>query len=47
MSNPDLQARMSVAAREYACSISWDAVFEKVYAAYESMLTAETLQTAS
>ena len=47
MSNHDLQTRMSAAAREYACSISWDAVFEKVYAAYESMLTAETLQTAS
>ena len=47
MSNPELRSSMTAAARRYACSISWDAVFEKVYAAYAGMLAAETLQTAS
>lgn len=36
-----LHARMQRAAREYACSISWDRVFEKVYAAYGEVLFGE------
>jgi glycosyltransferase involved in cell wall biosynthesis len=35
---PDLHATMRRAARAYACSISWDRVFEKVYDAYEQVL---------
>lgn len=38
MVQPDLHARMSRGAREFACSISWDRVFEKVYEAYDSVL---------
>jgi phosphatidylinositol alpha 1,6-mannosyltransferase len=38
MSDPDLLARMKAAAREYACSISWDRVFEGVYEAYDSVI---------
>jgi phosphatidylinositol alpha 1,6-mannosyltransferase len=34
VSNRDLQGAMSRAARKYAVGISWDAVFEKVWAAY-------------
>ena len=33
--DPARLAAMRAAAREYACSISWDTVFEKVYGAYE------------
>ena len=36
--NGRLLASMRIAAREYACSIAWDTVFEKVYDAYESAL---------
>jgi glycosyltransferase involved in cell wall biosynthesis len=36
--NPVMHASMRRAAREYACSISWDRVFEKVYDAYEQVL---------
>jgi hypothetical protein len=32
--NPERQAAMSKAAREYALGISWDSIFEKVYVAY-------------
>jgi phosphatidylinositol alpha 1,6-mannosyltransferase len=32
--NPERQAAMSRAAREYALGISWDSIFEKVYLAY-------------
>jgi len=34
MRNPERQAAMSKAAREYALGISWDSIFEKVYVAY-------------
>jgi phosphatidylinositol alpha 1,6-mannosyltransferase len=36
--DPARHAQMSVAARKYALSASWDAVFEGVYSAYESVL---------
>lgn len=32
--DPEHRRRMSMAARQYACEQSWDAVFEKVYDAY-------------
>jgi phosphatidylinositol alpha 1,6-mannosyltransferase len=38
MTNNRLLDSMRTAAREYACSISWDTVFEKVYGAYELAL---------
>jgi glycosyltransferase involved in cell wall biosynthesis len=38
MRNPDRQAAMSKAAREYALGISWDSIFEKVYVAYGQAL---------
>jgi phosphatidylinositol alpha 1,6-mannosyltransferase len=38
MTNNHLLDSMRTAAREYACSISWDTVFEKVYGAYELAL---------
>ena len=34
MRDRELHARMSMAARRYACGASWDAVFEEVYAGY-------------
>lgn len=36
--NPELHARMRLAAREYALSASWDAVFEGVYRTYDEVL---------
>ena len=37
--DPERHARMREAARQYALSASWDAVFEgHIYAAYESVL---------
>jgi glycosyltransferase involved in cell wall biosynthesis len=38
LSDPVKHAAMRVAAREYAVTMNWDAVFEGVYAAYESIL---------
>jgi phosphatidylinositol alpha 1,6-mannosyltransferase len=38
--DPELHARMRVAARSYALTASWDAVFEGVYSTYEDVLTA-------
>jgi phosphatidylinositol alpha 1,6-mannosyltransferase len=38
--DPERHARMREAARQYALSASWDAVFEGIYAAYESVLVA-------
>jgi glycosyltransferase involved in cell wall biosynthesis len=35
----ELHARMKLAAREYALSASWDAVFEGVYEVYDEVLT--------
>ena len=36
--DPERHAKMREAARQYALSASWDAVFEGVYSAYESVL---------
>jgi phosphatidylinositol alpha 1,6-mannosyltransferase len=38
MLDPELHARMRVAARTYAQSASWDSVFEGVYSTYEEVL---------
>jgi glycosyltransferase involved in cell wall biosynthesis len=38
MLDPELYARMQVAARTYALSASWDAVFEGVYREYDGVL---------
>jgi glycosyltransferase involved in cell wall biosynthesis len=38
MADPDLHNRMKSAARQYACSISWDRVFERVFEAYNHTL---------
>ena len=37
--NPELHARMRVAARVYALSASWDSVFEGVYRTYDEVLS--------
>ena len=39
LGDPAKHAAMRAAARAYALTASWDAVFEGVYAAYESMLS--------
>jgi phosphatidylinositol alpha 1,6-mannosyltransferase len=36
--DPELHARMRLAARSYALSASWDSVFEGVYSTYEEVL---------
>jgi glycosyltransferase involved in cell wall biosynthesis len=38
LADPEWHARMRLDARVYALTASWDAVFEGVYAAYESMM---------
>jgi glycosyltransferase involved in cell wall biosynthesis len=38
MDDRELHRAMSLAAREHACSISWDRVFERVYESYENVL---------
>jgi phosphatidylinositol alpha 1,6-mannosyltransferase len=38
--DPEVHARMRVAARTYALSASWDSVFEGVYSTYEEVLAA-------
>ena len=38
MNNPEKLAKMKLASREFARSRSWDAVFEKVYQAYDECL---------
>jgi glycosyltransferase involved in cell wall biosynthesis len=38
MNDPGLHATMRHAAREHACSVSWDRVFERVYEAYNTTL---------
>lgn len=43
MENESLRTQMGTAAREYACSISWDHVFERVYEAYGSTLFHATM----
>ena len=42
--NPAQHAAMRAAARPYALTMSWDAVFEGVYAAYDSVLEVGTTQ---
>jgi phosphatidylinositol alpha 1,6-mannosyltransferase len=37
LSDPEKHAEMRLAAREFALTMSWDAVFEGVYAAYEEL----------
>jgi hypothetical protein len=39
LGDPVKHAEMRLASREYALTMSWDSVFEGVYAAYETMLT--------
>ena len=39
LADPVKHAEMRLAAREYALTMSWDSVFEGVYAAYETILT--------
>ena len=39
LADPLKHAEMRLAAREYALTMSWDAVFEGVYNAYETILT--------
>jgi phosphatidylinositol alpha 1,6-mannosyltransferase len=39
MNDPSLQRQMGRAAREFACSKSWDGVFEQVYRTYETGLS--------
>ena len=40
MSRPDLLSAMRLAARQQALSTSWDRIFEGMYEAYESCLSA-------
>jgi glycosyltransferase involved in cell wall biosynthesis len=40
LAHPARHAQMRLAARSYALTMSWDSVFEGVYAAYETMLPA-------
>jgi glycosyltransferase involved in cell wall biosynthesis len=40
LGDPQKHAEMRLAAREYALTMSWDSVFEGVYAGYETMLAA-------
>ena len=40
LADPARHAQMRLAARSYALTMSWDSVFEGVYAAYETMLSA-------
>jgi glycosyltransferase involved in cell wall biosynthesis len=41
LGNPEKHAQMRLAARAHALTMSWDTVFEGVYAAYESMLVGQ------
>jgi hypothetical protein len=40
LADPARQTQMRLAARSYALTMSWDSVFEGVYAAYETILPA-------
>jgi glycosyltransferase involved in cell wall biosynthesis len=42
LGDPAMHAEMRLAARQFALTMSWDSVFEGVYAAYESNLPAQT-----
>ena len=46
-SDPELLSRMSAAARTWACSASWDNVFDHIYSRYEDLLRPEVLPVAS
>jgi glycosyltransferase involved in cell wall biosynthesis len=41
LGNPEKHAEMRLAARSYALTMSWDSVFEGVYAAYEALVPAK------
>jgi glycosyltransferase involved in cell wall biosynthesis len=43
LGDPQKHAEMRLAAREFALTMSWDSVFEGVYAGYESMVTQREL----
>jgi glycosyltransferase involved in cell wall biosynthesis len=45
LGNPERHAEMRLAARAHALTMSWDAVFDGVYAGYEAMLPARLLKT--
>jgi phosphatidylinositol alpha 1,6-mannosyltransferase len=45
LGNPERHAEMRIAARAHASTMSWDAVFEGVYAGYEAILPARRLKT--
>lgn len=38
MDDRELHRKMQLAARDHACEISWDKVFERIYGAYDSVL---------
>jgi glycosyltransferase involved in cell wall biosynthesis len=38
LGNPETHAEMRLAARKYALTMSWDTVFEGVYAGYEAII---------
>jgi hypothetical protein len=40
LGNPEKHAEMRLAARSHALTMSWDSVFEGVYAAYEALAPA-------
>jgi glycosyltransferase involved in cell wall biosynthesis len=45
LGNPEKHAEMRLAARVHALTMSWDAVFDGVYAGYEAILPARLLKT--
>ena len=47
VANPELHRSMRGAVRAYALSLSWDAVFEKVYQTYDRCLTPDAMLAAS
>jgi glycosyltransferase involved in cell wall biosynthesis len=47
LADPARHAAMRLAAREYALTMSWDSVFEGVYAAYEKMLPSTNASAAA
>ena len=46
LGDPQKHAEMRRAARSYALTMSWDAVFEGVYAGYEGLVTQAQLAKA-
>jgi phosphatidylinositol alpha 1,6-mannosyltransferase len=43
LASPALHEQMRTAARQHALTASWDSVFEKVYAAYEQVLSPQAV----